>query len=185
MSEDITHNEEDDIKPEENQDNLKDNLNDNLSEESTTPHLLPVENTGESTPSHILPVENTGKITENSDVKIDEEKTEEPEPVDSELPVEKEEEKPSALQNISGESNYQVSLINENLLRIRVSTIKSVSIDCSVKDIASPGGDASESQSNKIQIHPKPDSKPQEVEIIISIDPESGNIVVEKKKIIS
>ncbi|HEY5535958.1 MAG TPA: hypothetical protein VIL99_13620 [Ignavibacteria bacterium] len=177
MSEDITHNEEDDIKPEENQDNL--------SEESTTPHILPVENTGESTPSHILPVENTGKITENSDAKINEEKTEEPEPADSEPPLEKEEEKPFALQNISGESNYQVSLINENLLRIRVSTVKSVSIDCSVKDVASPGGDASESQSNKIQIHPKPDSKPQEVEIIISIDPESGNIVVEKKKIIS
>jgi hypothetical protein len=82
------------------------------------------------------------------------------------------------------ESNYQVSLINENLLRIRVSTVKSVNIDCTVKDRATPEGDASESQTNKIQIHPKHDNQPQEVEIIISIDPESGNIVVEKKKII-
>jgi hypothetical protein len=83
----------------------------------------------------------------------------------------------------SKDSNYQVSLINENLLRIRVSTVKSVSIDCSVKDKSSTGSESSESQTNKILIHPKPDNKPQEVEIIISIDSD-GNIVVEKKKII-
>ena len=99
-------------------------------------------------------------------------------------PEENEEEKPQVIPLIPKESNYQVSLINENLLRIRVSTIKTVNIDCSVKDRTSPTGDASESQSNKIQIHPKPDNLPQEVEIIISIDPDSGNIVVEKKKII-
>ncbi len=93
----------------------------------------------------------------------------------------KEEGKPLIIENLPKESNYQVSLINENLLKIRLSTLKSVSIDCSVKDRIS-GGDSSESQTNKIQIHPKPDNQPQEVEIIISIDPESGNIVVEKKK---
>ena len=115
------------------------------------------------------------------------ESAEKPEEIISEIKEENEplkEEKPSIIPFIPKESNYQVSLINENLLRIRVSTVKSVNIDCSVKDRTSPTGDASESQSNKIQIHPKPDNQPQEVEIIISIDPDSGNIIVEKKKII-
>ena len=76
------------------------------------------------------------------------------------------------------ESNYQVSLINENLLRIKVTTNKSVNIDCSVKDKSS----SVDSQTNKIQIHPKTDTEPQEIEIVISIDPATGEIVVEKKK---
>jgi hypothetical protein len=78
----------------------------------------------------------------------------------------------------SGESNYQINLINENLLRIRVKTKKGVNIDCSVKDTKS----LSETQSNRLYLHPKPGEEIQEVEIIISIDPSTGELIVEKKK---
>ena len=78
----------------------------------------------------------------------------------------------------AGESNYQINLINENLLRIRVKTRKGVNIDCSVKDTKS----LSETQSNRLYLHPKPGEEVQEVEIIISIDPSTGELIVEKKK---
>ena len=78
----------------------------------------------------------------------------------------------------AGESNYQINLINENLLRIRVKTRKGVNIDCSVKDTKS----LSETQSNRLYLHPKPGDEVQEVEIIISIDPSTGELIVEKKK---
>lgn len=65
------------------------------------------------------------------------------------------------------ESNYQVSLVDENLLRVFVVTEKSVSIDCSVKDEAVNSDGSNETQANRIYIHPK--DKSQEVEIIISI----------------
>jgi hypothetical protein len=150
--------------------------------------LKPQNDSGENKPSEAnndLKAEETPKEENIPEVKP--ESAEKPEEINSEIKEEKEplkEEKLPIIPLIPKESNYQVSLINENLLRIRVSTVKSVNIDCSVKDRTSATGDASESQSNKIQIHPKPDNQPQEVEIIISIDPDSGNIVVEKKKII-
>jgi len=78
----------------------------------------------------------------------------------------------------AGESNYQINLINENLLRIRVKTRKGVNIDCSVKDTKS----LSETPSNRLYLHPKPGEEVQEVEIIISIDPSTGELIVEKKK---
>ncbi len=78
----------------------------------------------------------------------------------------------------SGESNYQINLINENLLRIRVKTRKGVNIDCSVKDTKS----LTETQSNRLHLHPKSGDEVQEVEIIISIDPSTGDLIVEKKK---
>jgi len=80
--------------------------------------------------------------------------------------------------SLPNESNYQINLINENLLRIRVTTRKGVNIDCSVKDSKS----SSETQSNRLHLHPKPTDEPQEVEIIISIDPGSGELIIEKKK---
>lgn len=92
---------------------------------------------------------------------------------------EKNEEPKQAIQAAaSGESNYQINLINENLLRIRVKTKKGVNIDCSVKDTKS----LSETQSNRLYLHPKPGEEIQEVEIIISIDPSTGELIVEKKK---
>jgi hypothetical protein len=130
----------------------------------------------------IKPVEHSEETHEKKPPKVKKEKVK-PEKPSKEEENSKEEEKSLIIENLPKESNYQVSLINENLLKIRLSTLKSVSIDCSVKDRTS-SGDSSESQTNKIQIHPKPDNQPQEVEIIISIDPESGNIVVEKKKMI-
>jgi hypothetical protein len=166
MSDDIKNTEENKEKQEDKQENL--------SEENTISESINDEK-----------AEQPGE--KNDTDPADQKSAGQPEEI-TETNKEQDEEKPisekSPVQNFSGESNYQVSLINENLLRIRLSTLKSVSIDCSVKDRSTPGGDASESQTNKIQIHPKPDSKPQEVEIIISIDPESGNLVVEKKKII-
>ncbi|MBI5403202.1 MAG: hypothetical protein HY959_07355 [Ignavibacteriae bacterium] len=65
------------------------------------------------------------------------------------------------------ESNYQVSLVDENLLRVFVVTEKSVSIDCLVKDEDVHADGSNESQANRIFIHPK--EKAQEVEIIITI----------------
>lgn len=89
-----------------------------------------------------------------------------------------EEPKQSLQSAASGESNYQINLINENLLRIRVKTRKGVNIDCSVKDARS----LSETQSNRLHLHPKAGDEVQEVEIIISIDPSTGDLIVEKKK---
>jgi len=91
---------------------------------------------------------------------------------------EKEETKQTTQTAATGESNYQINLINENLLRIRVKTRKGVNIDCSVKDTKS----LSETQSNRLYLHPKPGEEVQEVEIIISIDPSTGELIVEKKK---
>lgn len=65
------------------------------------------------------------------------------------------------------ESNYQVSLVDENLLRIQIVTEKSVSIDCSVKDKDIQSDISNETQANKIFIHAK--EKPQDVEIIVAI----------------
>ena len=70
------------------------------------------------------------------------------------------------------DSNYQISLVNDNLLRIVLKTDKSVGVDCFIKD---KSGIASEpSQTNKITIHPTPDGKQHEIEIVVSINPEGG-----------
>ncbi len=75
------------------------------------------------------------------------------------------------------DSNYQISLINENLLKIVVTTDRGVNIDCSVKERKN----SKETQSNKIYLHPKPDNIKQEIEIIISIDSTTGEVTVQKK----
>jgi len=98
-------------------------------------------------------------------------------------PVTNEEQKETAeeVKNIppaQTESNYQINLINENLLRIKVKTKKGVNIDCSVKDTRT----LTETQSNRLYLHPKPTDEVQEVEIVISIDPNTGEVIVEKKK---
>lgn len=79
----------------------------------------------------------------------------------------KEKEKP---EKIFPKSNYQISLINENLLRIVVETENPVGVDCIVKNKKPDDGDSTQIQSNKILVHPKEDGKLQEVEIIVSIN---------------
>jgi hypothetical protein len=69
------------------------------------------------------------------------------------------------------ESNYQVSLINENVLRIKISTNKSVSVDCSILDKTS-NEEGEETQSNKIFIKPKHGIGKQDVAIFIKIGSE-------------
>ena len=69
------------------------------------------------------------------------------------------------------ESNYQVSLINENVLRIKISTNKSVSVDCSTFDKTS-NEEGEETQTNKIFIKPKQGIGKQDVAIFIKIGSE-------------
>lgn len=64
-------------------------------------------------------------------------------------------------------SNYQITLINENLLQIKVSTNREVVIDCKVKDNTVTEGE--EVQTNKIIVHPKTDNRKQEIDIVVSL----------------
>jgi hypothetical protein len=125
-------------------------------------------NNGENTENNPVQGNNINPVPENKpEEKIQDEHIKlNPEPAENSFPV------------FPKESNYQVSLINENLLRIKVTTNKSVNINCSVKDKSS----TLDSQTNKIHVRPKTDTEPQEIEIVISIDPDTGEIVVEKKK---
>ncbi len=73
------------------------------------------------------------------------------------------------------ESNYQISLISENLLKVLVTSKKSgVKIDSSVKDSST----AEVTQSNEIYYNPRIDLSLQEVEVLIAIDEDeiSGEI---------
>jgi len=108
-------------------------------------------------------------------------KPEDENPIPENIKEEKEpEQKQIVPKRPQGESNYQISLISENLLRIKVMTDKSIGVDCSVKDRRLSG--TGEVQTNKILIHPNSDKRQQEVEIIISINPETLEIESEKKK---
>ncbi|HPS64418.1 MAG TPA: hypothetical protein PK447_02455 [Ignavibacteria bacterium] len=75
------------------------------------------------------------------------------------------------------ESNYQISLVNENLLKIVLKTDKSVGVDCFVKDKTESKTDPA--QTNRITIHPTADGRQHEIEIIVSISPE-GEVTVTK-----
>ncbi len=76
------------------------------------------------------------------------------------------------------ESNYQISLVNENVLRVKISTNKSVSVDSLLLDKTNTES-VEERQSNKIFIHPKPGK--QDVEIFIRIGDETFK--AEKKEV--
>ncbi len=67
------------------------------------------------------------------------------------------------------ESNYQISLVDENLLKVIVQTKKGVKINSIVKEKST----LTETQNNEIYLYPKFDFSPQEVEIMISIDAEN------------
>ncbi|MDD5362789.1 MAG: hypothetical protein PHN88_11695 [Ignavibacteria bacterium] len=159
-----------------------------VTENSVQESVMPPEKST-NTPSN-----NEEKIEEVvNEVKVNEEEKIEPEIVtgkDESVPEEikskeiKPEGVPEVTDNVSGnakpvvienentqpssDSNYQVSLIDENILKINVLTNKSVLIDCSVKDKAM-GKPSEETQSNKIFIHPKTDESKQEVEVLVTI----------------
>jgi hypothetical protein len=66
------------------------------------------------------------------------------------------------------DSNFQISLVKNNLLKVKVLTGNGVRIDCFAKDKNSE----SKSQSNSIYIHSKESGKSQEIEVSIEIDSE-------------
>jgi hypothetical protein len=63
-------------------------------------------------------------------------------------------------------SNYQINLINENLLKIRIITFESVRIESVSRDKKN----SIQSQNNKIFIKQKPDSSSREIEITIALE---------------
>lgn len=91
-----------------------------------------------------------------------------------------ESEESTAAENVKKESNYQISLINENVLRVKISTNKSVSVDSSILDKTNEEN-GEETQSNKIFIHPRQGISKQDVEIFIKIGDEAAK--VEKKEV--
>ncbi|MEO8664914.1 MAG: hypothetical protein ABI462_05400 [Ignavibacteria bacterium] len=64
-------------------------------------------------------------------------------------------------------SNYQLNLINENLLKIKILTAKIIRIESTVRDKKI----LTQTQSNKIILKPKSENTLQEIEITISIEP--------------
>lgn len=76
----------------------------------------------------------------------------------------------------SENSNYQISLINQNLLKVYVSTKKGVRINSTVKERKT----SSETQNNEIYLFPKFDNSVQEVSVMISID--TDEVKEEEKK---
>lgn len=114
----------------------------------------------------------SGKIIENTEKEINqiikpaEENTQQPET--SEISgVKKEEAVNPPVRNPRREiSNYQISLLNQNLLKVNISTKLGVKINSSVRDRKA----LSETQSNEIYLYPKSDGSIQEIGVNISID---------------
>ena len=137
------------------------------------------------TVEEILPENADAKIPETAEEKIPEEAGEKTlEVIEEKIPEEELTEEPESVKQpevIFPKSNYQISLINENLLRIVLETDKAVGVDCLVKSKKPADGDSKQTQSNKILIHPKEDEKPKEVEIIVSINKAEGVKIIEKQ----
>jgi len=72
------------------------------------------------------------------------------------------------VKTIPKDSNYQISLISKDLLKVLITTKQGVKISSSVKDKKS----SIETQSNEIYFYPKFDSSLQEIEVMISIEDE-------------
>ena len=114
----------------------------------------------------------SGKIIENTEKEINqiikpaEENTQQPET--SEISGAKKEEviNPPARNPRREISNYQISLLNQNLLKVNISTKLGVKINSSVRDRKA----LSETQSNEIYLYPKSDGSIQEIGVNISID---------------
>jgi len=71
-----------------------------------------------------------------------------------------------------GESKFKVSPVNENLLKIRIETDKSVKIDSVAKDKKT----SLQTQSNRVLILSESDNKKHNIEITIELDPEIKDI---------
>lgn len=100
------------------------------------------------------------------------------EKVDDKLPEEKDDstvEVAPVVNEPKINSNFQINLINENLLKVRINTNKGVRIDSSAKDKKF----TKQIQSNKIYVKPKLESEKQEVEIIIAITPEVRSTITD------
>jgi len=89
----------------------------------------------------------------------------------SDSPIELAENKANEIENVSS-SNYQVNLINENLLKIKIITARGVRINCVSRDKKT----SIESQTNKIYLQPKV-GELQEIEIILAIDAQTKEII--------
>jgi len=70
------------------------------------------------------------------------------------------------VKSIPKDSNYQVSLISRDLLKVLITTKQGVKIISSIKDKKS----SAKTQSNEIYLYPKFDNSPQEIEVMISIE---------------
>lgn len=68
--------------------------------------------------------------------------------------------------SLQKKSNFQINLINENLLSIKIETDKGIKIDSFSKEKFS----LKDSQTNKIYIHPKANNEVQSAEIVIEIE---------------
>lgn len=68
-------------------------------------------------------------------------------------------------------SNYQISLINQNLLKVKVSTKHGVKINSTVTERKT----SAETQNNEIYLFPKFDNSVQEISVMISIDADEVN----------
>ncbi|MBK8981597.1 MAG: hypothetical protein IPM38_04570 [Ignavibacteria bacterium] len=74
-----------------------------------------------------------------------------------------------------GESKFKVSPVNENLLKVRIETDKSVKIDSVAKDKRT----SLQTQSNRVLILTDSDNKKHNIEITIELDPEIKDITEE------
>lgn len=70
---------------------------------------------------------------------------------------------PHNVPSTSKDSNYKINLVNDDTLKIKVTTNKLLSIDCYYKS-----GEEQDSQFNKIIVNPKQDLSKQDIEIFIS-----------------
>lgn len=75
-----------------------------------------------------------------------------------------------------GKSNYQVNLINENLLKVKILTGSSVRIDTTAKDKKI----STQTQSNKIYLKQKPGNELQQIEITIGVEADNAQEILSK-----
>lgn len=78
----------------------------------------------------------------------------------------------TSVKPILTDSNYQISLISKNLLKVLITTKQGVKINSSVKDKKS----SIETQNNEIYLYPKFDYSSNEVEVIISIEDDEQSL---------
>ena len=75
------------------------------------------------------------------------------------------------------ESNYEISLVDENLLRVRIPSDSEVELDYTFKSKTGDENERDVSESNKIVIQPVKDSKNKEIEITVAVKPTHKEIL--------